>query len=109
MQASVVDSGHLDWADVARVFSRVPAEIGRLSGYERGIAVGAEANFTLYDETASRVIEKGDLRGKSTNSPYLSLSLPGRVVATVHAGRATVLDGALVDADSLRSGGGHRG
>ncbi|MBF0673011.1 MAG: dihydroorotase [Salinibacterium sp.] len=109
VQASVVDSGHLDWADVARVFSRIPAEIGRLSGYERGIAVGAEANFTLYDDTASRVIEKGDLRGKSTNSPYLSLTLPGRVVTTVHSGRATVLDGELVDPDVLRSVGGPRG
>lgn len=109
VQASVVDSGHLDWADVARVFSRIPAEIGRLAGYGRGIAVGAEANFTLYDETASRVIEKGDLRGKSTNSPYLSLTLPGRVVTTVHSGRATVLDGELVDPDVLRSAGGSRG
>jgi dihydroorotase len=31
------------------------------------------------------------------NSPYRGMELPGRVVATVYAGRPTVLDGALVE------------
>ncbi|MCU1524723.1 MAG: dihydroorotase [Microbacteriaceae bacterium] len=101
VQTSVVDTGMLDWADIARVFSRVPAQIGQLAGYDRGIAVGAPAEFTLYDPKASRVFDTSHLHGKGINSPYLSTTLPGRVIATIHGGYATVLDGELVDAETI--------
>ncbi|MES2170051.1 MAG: dihydroorotase [Actinomycetota bacterium] len=101
VQAALVDTGHLDWAGVARMLSRVPAEIGLVPGYEFGIAVGSPAEFTLYDPSASRVFGVEHLRGKGTNSPYLATTLPGRVVSTIHQGYATVLDGELVDADSI--------
>lgn len=101
VQASVVDTGFLDWNDVARVFSRVPAEIGLVPGYEFGIAVGAPADFILYDPTTSRVFGREHLRGKGVNSPYLSATLPGRVVATIHNGYATVVDGELVDVETV--------
>ncbi|MDO3698378.1 dihydroorotase, partial [Curtobacterium flaccumfaciens] len=42
-----------------------------------------------------------DLAGQSQNSPYLGMTLPGRVVATFHQGYATVLDGRVVDADTI--------
>ena len=35
------------------------------------------------------------------NSPYLGRRLPGRVVATFHAGYATYLDGAVRPADEV--------
>lgn len=101
VQASVVDTGQLDWADVARVLSMTPARIGQVSGYDRGIAVGAPANLTLWDAAATRSFDVADLRGKSVNSPYLGRTLPGRVVATLHNGYSTVLDGELVDADTV--------
>ncbi|MCU1556935.1 MAG: dihydroorotase [Microbacteriaceae bacterium] len=101
VQASVVDTGVLDWTDVARVFSRIPARIGQLAGYDRGIDIGAPAEFTLYDPKASRVFDTSRLRGKGVNSPYLSTTLPGQVIATVHRGYATVLDGELVDAETI--------
>ena len=71
--------GCIGWSDVARVLSAKPAEIGRLAGYDSPFAVGAAANFTLYDPTASRVFGVDDLRGKSINSPYLGrrASRPG--------------------------------
>lgn len=106
VQAAVVDTGLLSWSDVARVLSIRPAEIGLLSGYDSPFAIGAAANFTLVDPSAIRTFSVADLRGKSSNTPYTGRQLPGRVVATVHDGRATVLDGELVDAESL---GGARG
>ena len=109
VQASVVDTGHLDWADVARVFSRAPAAIGRLAGYESGIALGGVANFTLYDPDANRAFDATLLRGKSVNSPYFGRSLPGRVVTTIHNGYATVLDGELVDEDTVAANGAQHG
>ncbi|MCU1414094.1 MAG: dihydroorotase [Microbacteriaceae bacterium] len=101
VQAALIDTGHLDWAGVARVLSRVPAEIGLVPGYEFGIAAGSPAEFTLYDPTASRVFGLEQLRGKGINSPYLATTLPGRVVSTIHRAYATVLDGELVDAESI--------
>jgi dihydroorotase len=101
VQASLVDSGVASWTDIARVFSETPARIGQLSGYAEGIAIGSPANFTLYDPAASRVFETTGLRGKGVNSPYLTTVLPGRVIATVYDGYATVLDGELVDANMV--------
>jgi len=98
VHASVVANGMLDWADVARVLSEAPARIGRISGQGQSIAVGAPAELTLYDPAASRVFSEADLAGKGINSPYLRMTLPGRVQATFHQGYATVLDGVLRDA-----------
>ena len=97
VQLAVVDTGMLGWNDIARVFSRTPAQIGSLPGYANGIAVGEPANVTLYDVGASRIFDRSALRGKSTNSPYLARELPGKVIHTIHHGYATVRDGELVD------------
>ena len=101
VHAAVVASGQLDWADVARVLSAKPAEIGLLAGYDTPFAVGSPANLTLYDPAATRTFATSDLRGKGLNSPYVGRELPGRVIATIHDGYATVLDGELVDADTV--------
>lgn len=105
VQASVVDSGQLDWNDVARVLSSAPAAIGSLPGYDSPFASGSPANFTLYDPSASREFAVDDLRGKGVNTPYLGRTIPGRVIATVHNGYATVLDGELVAADAVAEAG----
>lgn len=101
VHAAVVDDGRLSWADVSRVLSSAPARIGRLGGYDRGLVVGAAANVVLYDAEARRRFSTDDLRGRSANSPYLGRELPGRVVATLHRGYPTVLDGQLVDAPTV--------
>jgi dihydroorotase len=110
VQAAMIDTGLIGWADVARVLSSKPAEIGLLSGYDSPFSVGSAANFTLYDPTTSRSFSTEQLRGKGVNSPYLGRTLPGRVVATVHNGYPTVLDGELVDAAAVaESAEAHRG
>ncbi|WP_022888000.1 dihydroorotase [Agromyces italicus] len=93
VHAAVVENGLLDWSDVARVLSETPARIGRLRGQGEAIAAGAAPELTLYDPSASSVFDLDRLAGRSTNSPYLGRTLPGRVVATFHAGYATVIDG----------------
>jgi dihydroorotase len=101
VQAAVVDTGHLGWADVSRVLSAKPAEIGRVTGFADGIAVGAPANLTLYDAAASREFSAALLRGRSINTPFAGRTLPGQVIATVHNGYATVLGGELVDVERV--------
>jgi len=101
VHAAVVESGQLDWSDIARVLSGKPAEIGRLAGYATPFALGSPAHFTLYDPSVTRTFATSDLRGKGLNSPFLGRELPGRVLATIHHGYATVLDGELVDAQEV--------
>jgi dihydroorotase len=101
VHAAMVADERLDWADVARVMSAKPAEIGSLGGYADGLVVGAPANVTLYDPEAGRTFSREDLAGKGVNSPYLGLELPGRVVHTFHRGRPTVADGELVAAEEV--------
>jgi dihydroorotase len=95
VQAAMVDTGLLGWSEVARVLSAKPADIGRLAGYDAPFTLGAPANLTLVDPSARSVFSVEHLHGRSVNSPYLGLELPGRVVVTVHRGIPTVLDGRL--------------
>lgn len=95
---ATVETGLLDWADVARVMSATPARIGRLDGHGTPVAAGQPATFTLYDPRPQRAFGLADLRGRSTNSPYLGRELPGEVRWTVRAGIPTVVDGAVLEA-----------
>ena len=101
VQASMVDTGLIGWGDVARVLSRVPAEIGRLEGYDAPFEVGSPAHLTLIDPSATSVFGVEHLKGKGINSPFLGRELPGRVVATIHGGVPTVLDGELRPAEEV--------
>ena len=96
VQQSMVDTGLLDWAGVARVMSTTPARIGSLAGFG-SLEVGAPAHVTLYDPSVQGVFTEADLHGRSANSPYLGRELPGRVQWTIHGGTVTVEDGAPVE------------
>jgi dihydroorotase len=108
VHSAVVGNGLLDWSDVARVLSITPARIGRLAGQGQQIAAGAPAELTLYDPAVSRVFGTTDLSGKGVNSPYLAMTLPGRVQATFHHGYATVLDGMLRPEAEIAAAGRER-
>ncbi len=98
---AMVETGLLEWTDVARVMSRTPARIGRLDGHGTPVAAGGSASFTLYDPRPARTFGIDDLRGRSKNSPYLGRELPGEVRWTVNAGIPTVVDGAVLDAPGV--------
>jgi dihydroorotase len=104
VHAAVVETGLLDWADVARVLSTAPARIGRLRGHGEAIAAGAAPELTLYDPHASSAFDVDRLAGRSSNSPYLGRTLPGRVVATFHGGYPTFFDGAVRPHDEVARG-----
>jgi dihydroorotase len=93
---AMVATGELDWDGVADRMSRRPAAIAGIAGYS-GIVPGAPANLVVYDPGARRTLDATMLAGRSRNSPYLGMSLPGRIVATIHEGTPTVWDGGLVD------------
>ncbi|KQV24997.1 MULTISPECIES: dihydroorotase [unclassified Microcella] len=101
LQTTMIETGMLGWEDLARVMSSAPAAIGRLDGYADPLTEGAPANVTLVDPAARRTWSTDDLRGRSRNTPYTGVELAGTIVATVHGGVATVLDGDLRPADEV--------
>ena len=94
VQATMVDTGLLDWAGVADRMALRPARIGRL-GDGAPLTPGTPASVVLVDASATRTVEPGESASLSRNTPYAGLTLPGRVVATFLRGRPTVLDGKL--------------
>ena len=103
VQAVMVDTGLLDWTGVARVLSRMPAQIGRLAGHGTALAAGSPASLTLYDPSVSAPFARASLHGRSANSPYLGRDLPGEVRWTIHRGAATVADGVLLETPGMRA------
>ena len=90
---AMVETGLLDWAGVADRMSRRPAQIGRLPGQGRPIAVGEPANLVLVDPSVRYTVEPRDLVSRSKNSPYGGIELTARPVMTFLRGRPTARDG----------------
>lgn len=105
---AMVQTGMLEWTDVARVLSAAPARIGGLADQGRPLAAGEPANIVFYDASAAGTFEAADLQGRSTNSPYLGRALTGRVVHTVFRGFLTLEDGALADPEAASAAGAAR-
>ncbi|QPK82236.1 dihydroorotase [Schaalia sp. ZJ405] len=87
---TMVSTGRLTWADVARVMSTTPARIGRVASQGQGIVEGAPAHLTLVDPSVRRRVVPEQQWTRSTNSPYRGMELPGQVLYTFHRGQATV-------------------
>jgi dihydroorotase len=81
--------------------SAVPAEIGRVADHGRPIEVGEPANLTLFDPDFEWVVEAADMVSRSRNTPYAGMVLHGRVLGTWLRGRATLLDGVVVDFETV--------
>lgn len=103
VQHTLVETGHIGWADVARILSTTPAAIGRVSGYDAPLAVGSPANIALIDPAHRETWSHDRLRGSSTNTPYVGAQLPGRVLSTIFRGTETVVDGELVAPEIVRN------
>ena len=84
-----VATGRADWRFVARVMSERPAEIVRLPGHGRPVAVGEPANLTVVDPHRPWTVRGEDLAAKSENTPYEGLEFDARVTATVLRGKVT--------------------
>lgn len=97
VQETMVDAGLLDWAGVAQRMSTRPAQLGGLAGQGRPLAVGEPAHLVLVDPAARRLVDPERMATAGRNSPLRGREVPGAVVATFYGGRATVLDGELVE------------
>jgi len=80
IQMTLVEPGHITWADVARIMSETPAKIGSLDAEQgRPLAEGEPANIVLVDPKATRVIKPEEQATKGKNNPYRGMEVPGAV------------------------------
>lgn len=93
-QQVLIESGASSWERLAQVLSYNPAAIAGDQDSGQPIAVGAYANIALIDPKAV-VVVSSESASKSNNSPYVGMTLPGRVKHTVYRGYFTVRDGNL--------------
>ena len=93
---TMVNTGRMDWADVARVLSTTPARIGRVRTQGRGLVVGAPAHVTLVDPQARITVDPAKQWTRSSNCPFRGMELPGQVRFTIYGGVPTVADAAPV-------------
>jgi dihydroorotase len=91
----------MSWTDIARIASAAPARIGGLTEYASPFAVGSVANITLIDPSDASPWSASRLAGKSANTPFTDLVLPGRIVSTMYRGCSTVIDGVVVPSEEL--------
>jgi dihydroorotase len=99
VQTTMVETGLLGWADVARVLSETPARIGGLASHGQKIQRGIQAEIVLVDPSTRRNFGVEDLASLSHNSPYLGIELAGQVVTTIHQGYLTTSGRTLVSAE----------
>jgi len=88
-----VASGLADWRFVAKVMSERPAEITRLPGHGRPIAVGEPANLTIVDPGQTWTARGEEFASKASNTPYEGMEFSAKVSHTILRGRVTCENG----------------
>jgi dihydroorotase len=88
--------GTVDWRFVAKVMSERPAQITKLPGHGRPLAVGEPANLCVVDTRRTWTAHGADLASKASNTPYEGEEMPVKVSTTLLRGRVTCRDGEAV-------------
>lgn len=97
VQRTMVETGALDWRDVARVMSETPSAIARDTDQGRPLEAGSPAHVLVWDPRPTRPVDPGEHASRSRNTPFAGMELPGLNHLTLLHGRPTVRDGALVE------------
>jgi dihydroorotase len=96
VQKTMVDTGLLNWSQVADRMSITPAKIGRTKGQGIALAVGAPANICIYDPSKSKVVVAEEQISKSKNTPFVGIELPGEVRHVFFQGKPTMISTEMV-------------
>jgi dihydroorotase len=84
---TMINSARMNWAELAKRMSIMPAHIARLADQGRALVPGEPANLVLVDPAARAIVDRDASTSLSRNNPWHGRELPDPVVATIWAGR----------------------
>lgn len=90
---AMIETKLMNWADIARVMSEGPAEIGQLADHGRPIAENEIANLCIVDPEITWKVDARDTHSLSTNNPFHEMTLKSKVVHTIFRGKFTMKSG----------------
>jgi dihydroorotase len=102
VQKTMIDSGLMNWAQVADRLSTAPARIAGYVEQGRNLEIGARANVMIINPGASWTVDRDLVASKSRNTPFHGYELPGVITHTFFNGRATLMNGVLVETGDAR-------
>jgi dihydroorotase len=98
VQKTMVDSGLMNWSQVADRMSIAPARIGGYENHGQPIVVGSVANLVVINPTQKWTVDRDLVLSKSSNTPYHGHVLPGVITHTFFKGAATYSNGTITSA-----------
>jgi dihydroorotase len=91
---ALVEPGHLTWSKLIEKMTIAPARVMNIKG-KGTLAVGADADVTVFDPKAKWTIDATKCFSKSCNTPFGGWEVAGKVKCTIAGGRV-VFDGEKV-------------
>ena len=101
VQKTMIDTGLMNWSQVADRMSIAPARIGGYSEHGQPLVVGGIANLVVVNPKKTWTVDRDLNLSRSSNTPYHGYELPGVITHTFFKGRASVLDGNVMKLGSL--------
>jgi dihydroorotase len=101
VQKTMVDTGLMNFSQVADRMSIAPARIGGYAEHGQPLAVGAIANLVIVNPKQRWTVDRDLVLSRSSNTPYHGYELPGVVTHTFFKGRASLLDGNIMQVGGL--------
>lgn len=95
VQKTMVDTGLLNWIQVADRMSIAPARIGGYENHGQPIVVGSVANLVVINPTQKWTVDRDLVLSKSSNTPYHGHELPGVITHTFFKGKASFSNGTV--------------
>jgi dihydroorotase len=95
VQKTMVDTGLMNWVQVADRMSIAPARIGGYENHGQPLIVGSIANLVLINPTLQWTVDRDLVLSKSSNTPYHGHELPGVITHTFFKGVATYSNGSV--------------
>jgi len=95
VQKTMVDTGMMNWEQVADRLSTAPARIGGYIHQGSELKVGSRANIAVIDPHRSWIVDRDLVASKSRNTPFHGYELPGIVSHTFFNGHPTLINGVI--------------
>ena len=93
VQKTMIDTGLMNWVQVADRMSIAPARIGGYENHGQPLVVGSVANLVVINPTKKWTVDRDLVLSKSSNTPYHGHELPGLITHTFFKGKATYSNG----------------